>query len=592
MTGQTFAEHLKAYLVDHKIPTSACSVIQANPARSKHLETATMTIHGYPMDFVNLRRESYATDSRIPLSTPFGSALEDAERRDITINSLFYNLSYPEYENPSVPWTRENIEDLQTEFSGQNNEVNSIKNGSSETRDLKSKSLNSHIINEDAVLDIDDTKMARPFRMGPVEDFCGTGIDDLSRKLIRTPLPPLETLLDDPLRVLRVIRFAARFNFDIEPGLLEALGNRMVATAFRRKISRERVLKEVDKIFSDPNGDGFKGLRLMHLTRVHALVFDPRVIDRDSVCEYANGSVSDVAFLLRPSNSSSDLSFQSISDASSESMEALMDIFEMRVKTMTVSEGRLYPNLTGKDANFPPDNSSESIESMHAKINDESGKFDELNHVTGLKNKKMIRGISQRLLLYGTALLPYCGLMVQRVRTKKEESLPVAIVRDALKGSCSDASDVASLLEPVKMQTILDLAKGLFFDNPDKEARLIGSTVRAIGSDWVTGFNLAMFWHLSGLDLCMDEVAISTEDYRNRAFRSIDNLVEKVFQKKLAYSYDLRPILSGNDIQSLLGRHPGKKMGAMLEDLIMWQFVNPLAGKAEATEYFMSTQSS
>jgi tRNA nucleotidyltransferase (CCA-adding enzyme) len=40
-------------------------------------------------------------------------------------------------------------------------------------------------------------------------------LEDLKDKIIRTPLEPKETFLDDPLRVLRVVRFASRFNFSI-----------------------------------------------------------------------------------------------------------------------------------------------------------------------------------------------------------------------------------------------------------------------------------------------------------------------------------------------------------------------------------------
>lgn len=42
------------------------------------------------------------------------------------------------------------------------------------------------------------------------------GLDDLKDGVIRTPLAPRETFLDDPLRVLRCIRFASRFGYQIE----------------------------------------------------------------------------------------------------------------------------------------------------------------------------------------------------------------------------------------------------------------------------------------------------------------------------------------------------------------------------------------
>ena len=49
------------------------------------------------LDFVNLRKEIY-TDSRIP-EIEFGTPLEDAERRDLTINSLFYNINEQKVED-------------------------------------------------------------------------------------------------------------------------------------------------------------------------------------------------------------------------------------------------------------------------------------------------------------------------------------------------------------------------------------------------------------------------------------------------------------------------------------------------------------
>ena len=48
------------------------------------------------------------------------------------------------------------------------------------------------------------------------------GLNDLRNGVIRTPLPPRETFLDDPLRVIRCVRFASRFNFELVPELRHA----------------------------------------------------------------------------------------------------------------------------------------------------------------------------------------------------------------------------------------------------------------------------------------------------------------------------------------------------------------------------------
>jgi tRNA nucleotidyltransferase/poly(A) polymerase len=104
MTGAQFAE-----LVNKELHGNAddVSIIKANPDQSKHLETATMNIEDLPIDMVNLRTESYSDNSRIP-EVKMGTAEEDASRRDLTINSLFYNLNTGEIEDH----TGHGVEDL------------------------------------------------------------------------------------------------------------------------------------------------------------------------------------------------------------------------------------------------------------------------------------------------------------------------------------------------------------------------------------------------------------------------------------------------------------------------------------------------
>ena len=48
-------------------------------------------------------------------------------------------------------------------------------------------------------------------------------MEDLERGLIRTPLEPVVTLLDDPLRVLRAVRFSGRYGFELVSDLKAAI---------------------------------------------------------------------------------------------------------------------------------------------------------------------------------------------------------------------------------------------------------------------------------------------------------------------------------------------------------------------------------
>lgn len=83
---------------------------------------------------------------------------------------------------------------------------------------------------------------------GEVEDFTGRGLEDLEAGLIKTPLDPYQTFKDDPLRILRSIRFASRLGFRINPGDEQAMSDKDNQEALRLKISRERFGVEITKM--------------------------------------------------------------------------------------------------------------------------------------------------------------------------------------------------------------------------------------------------------------------------------------------------------------------------------------------------------
>jgi tRNA nucleotidyltransferase (CCA-adding enzyme) len=109
----------------------------------------------------------------------FGTPLQDALRRDLTINALFYNIN-------------------------------------------------------DAC----------------VEDLTGKGLSDLRDGIIRTPLEPRTTFIDDPLRVMRAIRFGTRFNYRFDDELVRAAQLPDVKDALMSKVSRERIGQELYGIFN------------------------------------------------------------------------------------------------------------------------------------------------------------------------------------------------------------------------------------------------------------------------------------------------------------------------------------------------------
>lgn len=82
------------------------------------------------------------------------------------------------------------------------------------------------------------------------------GVACLKQKIIKTPLDPDITFSDDPLRMLRAIRFATQLNFEIEPNTYNALGRNKKRLSI---ISRERISDELNKIMLSPKPSiGFK----------------------------------------------------------------------------------------------------------------------------------------------------------------------------------------------------------------------------------------------------------------------------------------------------------------------------------------------
>ena len=156
-----------------------CYVDGSNPVVYPTYGTAMFTIRtdenlkNIEFECVQTRKEQYHSDSRNP-DCVFGTLEEDAYRRDLTINSLYKNLSTDKILDPT-----------------------------------------------------------------------GKGLKDISDKLIRTTSMPHIIFSDDPLRMLRVIRFATRFGWDVDEETYLGIKENVERIKI---ISMERIRDEINKM--------------------------------------------------------------------------------------------------------------------------------------------------------------------------------------------------------------------------------------------------------------------------------------------------------------------------------------------------------
>jgi len=94
------------------------------------------------------------------------------------------------------------------------------------------------------------------------------GLDDLQKRIIKTPLDPKITFSDDPLRMLRAIRFATQLNFEIEENTFLAINQTKERISI---ISKERITEELNKIILSETPS--KGFILLDKSNLLPLIF-------------------------------------------------------------------------------------------------------------------------------------------------------------------------------------------------------------------------------------------------------------------------------------------------------------------------------
>lgn len=566
LTGNAFALYLKHYLSSSEFASSSLATstyfqndksdmgrigrIAANPEQSKSLETATARVLGLSLDFVNLRKETYDPGSRIP-TMQFGTPKEDAERRDITINSLLYNVH-----------TRQ------------------------------------------------------------VEDHTGLGLADLNAGLIRTPLPPLTTFLDDPLRVLRCIRFASRFDYELHPSIVRCLtgqpggevselastddprisagGNgiqearRELRTALLSKVSRERFGIEVDKMIKGPNP--LLALFLIHRLDMFDLIFHPPPSTGSMYVEHGDAQIGQPASNDVGLNAARllDAILKQISTDEIPTHPVAMDT--LRIGS-AATESEQAKQVTGAFSALPPSPLF-------------PGMLDSLpKDLLATWSKSSLTVEERRRVWYTVVMLPLKGLVYEE-KKKKFAWAGESVIANGLKlGTKTLKEPVASLIKSIdlfrsgrqllltsqdemqpsstELESLLHLPPGLsvrsqlamLLRNPNIShaplqlrpySALLVSFIAETVSIWQ---NSGRFNHdRDTLESCQGQVEALMDEY-SRFWSALQEggLIDRAEE---------RPLLDGNTITTLLGCHP-RQIPTIQTFVLCWQFDTKPAASAE-----------
>jgi tRNA nucleotidyltransferase (CCA-adding enzyme) len=436
--------------------------ISARPEQSKHLETATMKLCGLDVDFLNLRgQERYQVDSRIPV-TSFGSPLEDAERRDFTMNSLFYNLSTMS-----------------------------------------------------------------------VEDWLGRGIADLKRGMLVTPLDALDTFRDDPLRVLRAIRFAVRYQFDLDDNLRSAAMHPEIHKALHVKISRERVGKELEGMLSGKLARPVPALQALSDLKLAGSVFCLPLPGVNSVVS-VSGTICGQPFC-----------YDTLEDAESDRAR--------HVRSNGWQEARCCLDLLPAV--------------LEAFLEDEARLLVTPEHTK----------VDRRLLPVAAFVLPMRFLQYRQgpKQPNRDWNAVTHIMREGLKFKNADSNAMALLMESVDgMASFLIRRQQQQQQSVDASSfRLeVGMMLRNLKDAWVTCLCLATVVLQRRSQLGTQEIAGSASDWLRTARHVYQDVM---VVHRLDRSWTVRPLLDGAAIATVLRVPKGPIVARYLREQVRWMLLHP-----------------
>jgi len=236
--------NLKEKIIQYLFLNAACST-------AKKMDLSIYLIGGFVRDLI-LERESHELDILV-----LGDGIEFANNyaKDLGIKSV---TVYKNFGTAHFKYDKYSLE-----FVGARKES---YNKDSRKPDVTSGSFDDDISRRDFTINTLAVSLNEKDFGALIDQY--DGMSDINKKLIKTPIDPLLTFNDDPLRIMRAFRFAAQLDFKVHDSIMEAANN----LKERLKIvSQERITDELLKIISSSRPS--IGLKLLQNSGVMEIIF-------------------------------------------------------------------------------------------------------------------------------------------------------------------------------------------------------------------------------------------------------------------------------------------------------------------------------
>ena len=354
----------------------------------------------------------------------------------------------------------------------------------------------------------------------------------LDNKIVQTPLEAYQTFHDDPLRVLRAIRFAVRYGMDLSPDLMEACKHPQIHKELHRKVSRERVGKELEGMLSGKHADPMKAMDLICSLKLAGSVFclpGPEVPLLGTISQahlegvpYQGNNEDDLAHLR-----------EHAWEEARECIKTLPSVFDTL-----------------------------QIHQSNGQIASGSGE----THRTPM---------DPRLIYLAVIMLPYEHLLY--IVKNKQRNIVDFMLREGIKYSNKDVAAMASLTEGLDdMSQLLQRAP-----ETSSTTRLqAGMLLRVTKDMWVTTLVAATVAlirkkHNEDIDWCQ------------RAKQWYDTIVNEM---ELDGCWSTKPMMNGKDLIAFLGLDRGPAVGIYSQDQIQWMLMNPNGTLDELKDFLKGVQ--